>query len=390
MRGSIKLLLNKASRDTSSGQFIPEIDGLRFIAILSVVLFHLNWFIASKTGRGETCDPVTGFLSHGYIGVQLFFVLSGFVISLPFARGHLLGRPVPSLRQYLLRRLTRLEPPYLVNLLFRFALLPVATGASAAALLPHLLASGAYLHNLVYGCESSVNFVAWSLEVELQFYLLAPLLAPLFGISSKRRRRTLLVALILICSALAYATAGFPRCALSLVGSGQYFLTGFLVADLYIADWGEAPEKSRLWDLFSLAGWGAVSLLPYWGKTGELFLACAVFVAYLGAFRGSWSNRFFRIRGIYLIGGMCYSIYLYHYSVISALGRPLLRLGLLGRLPASLELAAAALVVLPATLLASALLFVLIEKPCMKRDWHRGLASRCRSALRGSGVISSP
>ena len=198
MRRWITWLVTRASRDTTSGQFIPEIDGLRFIAIFSVILFHLNWFITSKTGRAEGADLLTEFLSHGNIGVQLFFVISGFVIALPFARGHLLNGRRPNLRQYLFRRLTRLEPPYIVNLLFRFAVLPLATAGTYGELFPHLLASMGYLHNVIYGSMSTINFVAWSLEIELQFYLLAPLITSIFMIRSKIGRRLLLIALIII------------------------------------------------------------------------------------------------------------------------------------------------------------------------------------------------
>ena len=52
-----------------------------------------------------------------------------------------------------------------------------ATGAARAPLLPHLLASLGYVHNIVYGVPSTINVVAWSLEIEVQFYILAPALA---------------------------------------------------------------------------------------------------------------------------------------------------------------------------------------------------------------------
>jgi len=160
MRRWVEWLVSKVSRDTMSGQFIAEIDGLRFIAIFSVILFHLNWFITSKTGRSQDADFFTEILSHGHIGVQLFFVISGFVIALPFAKGHLLNTRRPNLRQYFFRRLTRLEPPYIVNLIIRFALLPLATADTYSDLFPHLFASMGYLHNIIYGSMSTINFVA--------------------------------------------------------------------------------------------------------------------------------------------------------------------------------------------------------------------------------------
>ena len=52
----IKSLLNKASRSTSTGQFIAEIDGLRFVAILSVFLFHMSGYVTNKTGQISNND----------------------------------------------------------------------------------------------------------------------------------------------------------------------------------------------------------------------------------------------------------------------------------------------------------------------------------------------
>ena len=68
-------------RITSSGDYIPEIDGLRFVAILSVVLYHLYGFLPNS-GAGLPLQPA---VSHGYRGVNLFYVISGFVLALPFA-----------------------------------------------------------------------------------------------------------------------------------------------------------------------------------------------------------------------------------------------------------------------------------------------------------------
>lgn len=382
MRRCIVWLIQKASRDTTTGQFIPEIDGLRFIAIMSVVLFHLNWFVTSKTGRDEAATPLAEFLSHGHVGVQLFFVISGFVIALPFARGHLFDTPVPRLRLYLLRRLTRLEPPYFVNLLIRYAMLVLLGSAGARELLPHLLASMGYQHNLFYGTMSSVNFVAWSLEIELQFYLLAPAVTRLFRIRSRWPRRLLLVLLIALFSAGSRLFGGSPRFDLSILAFAHYFLTGFLLVDVYLSDWGARPERSAGWDLVSLLSWGGFLWSLYLERPAEPFLVVPIFLAYLAAFRGTLSNRFFCQPTVYITGGMCYTIYLYHYSVISALIRPLLGLPFWSRFPLWLELVAASVILTPVIWLVSAVLFVFVEKPCMKKDWYLRLMDRFKARFR--------
>ncbi len=74
-------------RITTSGRFIPKVDGLRFIAIVSVVLYHLGGFIAGKDRNVYVDDIDYSFLislmSHGNLGVLLFFVLSGFILGIP-------------------------------------------------------------------------------------------------------------------------------------------------------------------------------------------------------------------------------------------------------------------------------------------------------------------
>ena len=377
MRRGIRWLISKASRDTTSGQFIAEIDGLRFIAIFSVILFHLNWFITSKTGRAEGGDFLTGFLSHGHIGVQLFFVISGFVIALPFAKGHLLHEKIPNLRQYLFRRLTRLEPPYIINLLFRFAFLPFATADTFGELFPHLLASMGYLHNIIYGSMSKINFVAWSLEIELQFYLLAPLVTSVFMIRSKSFRRLLLVALIIIFPFIADALNTFPRVNLTIISAAQYFLTGFLLVDIYLNEWNQNPAKFRRWDVVSVLAWSSIVALLYRGET-EAYIVIPTFFAYYTAFKGTYSNRFFCQPLIYIIGGMCYTLYLYHYSLISAIGQLLIKVEFLNQLPVWVEIIVAGLLIVPAVLLFGAIMFILVEKPCMKKDWHLRLIERFR------------
>ncbi|MFM7487074.1 MAG: acyltransferase family protein [Cytophagales bacterium] len=90
-------------RITSSGNFIPEIDGLRFIAIASVVLYHLSGFITTKD-LNEYVDTINysfleHFLSHGHLGVPLFFTISGFILGMPFAKFHVTKENRISIKQ---------------------------------------------------------------------------------------------------------------------------------------------------------------------------------------------------------------------------------------------------------------------------------------------------
>ena len=98
-------ILGLISRPSTSGGFVPEMDGLRFVAIAWVVLYHVAALRSPDVPAAlrAGCDS-------GHYGVELFFIISGFVLALPFATWRLKeGGPVV-LKRYYLRRLTRLEP----------------------------------------------------------------------------------------------------------------------------------------------------------------------------------------------------------------------------------------------------------------------------------------
>jgi len=367
----LKWLVNRASRDTSTGQFIAEIDGLRFIAILSVFLFHLSGYVTEKTGRLFNNDPLAELLSYGDIGVQLFFILSGFVIALPYAKGHLFGSKIPQLKQFFVRRLSRLEPPYFINLIILFLLLPLVTAQKPLDLVPNFLASMTYVHNILFVKPSSINVVAWSLEVELQFYILAPFLTGLFKIWQLYIRRGIIIGLIITFSAVNYFFADLSAIyKLSMLYQAQYFFAGFLLLDVYLNEWQQSPKKLHIWDLVSVAAWISIVSLLHLGRTATSFIVIPMFVAYCAAFKGPLSNCFFCQPWVYTIGGMCYTIYLYHYAVISAFGRIIINSGIVSNIPVWIGIILSSIFLIPVTLLVCTFLFVLIEKPCMKRDWY--------------------
>src|SRR6478672_4858378 len=125
-------LLARLSRRTSGGRWIPEIDGLRFVAIALVIADHaaLALNVATRARVVEepfgaatqpaNLDPGSTIFSRGSVGVLVFFMVSGFVLALPFIRTQRSGQePVP-LRRYFLRRITRIEPPYLIVMTLLF------------------------------------------------------------------------------------------------------------------------------------------------------------------------------------------------------------------------------------------------------------------------------
>jgi peptidoglycan/LPS O-acetylase OafA/YrhL len=377
--------LKHLRRRTTTGRFIAEVDGLRFVAIALVVLFHVHDYLTTKfripAGSAANEDWLDRFAATGHYGVHLFFIISGFVLALPFASHYLGGRPPVKLRAYFIRRLTRLEPPYIISMI-GFAAALALTSAARPPLLPHLLASLGYVHNIVYGIPSTINVVAWSLEIEVQFYILAPLLAYLFAISDRWVRRGVIIAAAAAVLAIQSWLAPAPWVPLSVVGFLQFFLCGFLIADLYVTDWKGKPSHSLGWDVVSLVGWPALAWL--WMQDTQyagIFIALA-FVLFCAAFRGTITSRALGTPIVATIGGMCYSIYLLHFPLISIIGRHTLPIG--SGSAQWVHLLAQTAIMVPPVLLVCVVYFALIERPCMERDWPQKLAARLRGTSKAA------
>src|SRR5580704_5790763 len=101
----------------SSGTWVPQIDGLRFVAISSVLLFHIMGQLHERTGHAIAVQPryslLVRLLNNGDRGVLLFFIISGYILARPFLRQYRLGGKRVEIGKYYLRRITRLEPPYI-------------------------------------------------------------------------------------------------------------------------------------------------------------------------------------------------------------------------------------------------------------------------------------
>ena len=118
--------------------------------------------------------PVPAFVSllfPGYFGVHLFFVISGFILALPFARRHFGRASVPALKRYYFEAHKDRATVTVINISLAFACIWF-TNSGHLLFLPHFIASLFYFHGLVYGEASWINGVAWSLEIEVQFYLM--------------------------------------------------------------------------------------------------------------------------------------------------------------------------------------------------------------------------
>lgn len=364
-------------RVTTGGNWIPEIDSLRFVAILSVVFFHMLKEVLDRSGRVIAVQPrydwLVAMLVNGNRGVELFFVISGYVLGQPFFRYYRQGGPKISLARYYMRRVTRLEPPYLISLAIYSVALLAYFHVGLKQLTPHLLASMAYMHGVAYHQMSTINGVTWSLEIEIEFYLIVPLMARLFCIADVGLRRVLMVGIICGGGILQMKLPLGSFFWLTIVAFLQYFLAGFMLVDL-LAESSTPRHKHWGWDLLSLLLWPVVFMLPYGSLAAHAVLPVLIMVLYLAAFLGPISNRLFRMQWMAVIGGMCYSIYLMHQLIISSCFKITRRF--LHAQDFLVDYAEQTVVMAGLILIFSTAFYLLVERPCMDPSWPRKLLER--------------
>lgn len=158
----------------SSTEIVP-LTGLRGVAALWVVCFHA-WSTAGAPRLSFGPVDLTPFFQCGYFGVDLFFVLSGFLLALPFLRARAQGTPPPSWRRFWRHRCRRVLPAYWGQLLVLMVVALSAGDSPSTVLDPLRVVTHISLTmNLAPGVEL-YNGVYWSLPIEWDFYVVLPLL----------------------------------------------------------------------------------------------------------------------------------------------------------------------------------------------------------------------
>jgi peptidoglycan/LPS O-acetylase OafA/YrhL len=402
-------LAGRLTRRTSSGHYIAEIDGLRFVAIAMVVLFHsqLRLFEASGGEIGESPSPHNVFdlsIAQGRFGVHLFFIISGFILALPFAAERLAGARPVRLKAFYLRRLTRLEPPYFLVLTLYFLLgstthLWKLWSDYHDTLLPRFGAGLVYAHGFLFRENNPILPPTWSLEIEVQFYLLVPLLALVFTIQPAARRRALMVGGAVVAAIFQwfmFETVGaLPPILLSYL---QFFLVGFLLADVFLLEWHQRPSQGWTWDAIGLAALLIVFIGPpplherILMAHQLVLLPCLFACVFCAAFRGPRLRSLLTFRWIAIVGGMCYSIYLLHTPLMAMLAPYTAGIG--GGW-GTVNVIVQFLFLGGISLLVSAIFFAFVERPCMDPQWPRRFAtwaaerSRTMSRVLGAHVSRS-
>lgn len=332
-------ILAPFQRKTSSGRYLPEIDGLRCLAVTLVVLFHCHGFFT--TGQEPTtvpelvsAGPTEGLrhlphslIGRGWFGVQIFFLISGLVLSLPYAAHYLHQEKKPLVKNYLKRRIIRIEIPYFIALTFFFILSLTLYNNGFMGYFRNYAAGLIYAHGLIYnGDHNPLLWVAWTLELEVQFYLIVPLLCRVFALP-KIARRTIIIAAILIIDH--FCGGSYPAFTNSfwqqtVIRQLVWFLPGLLLADLYLS-----PQLTRIrqnqgllaYDFLGIFAWIAVFILiDYHFKISPR--PFVVLFAFWTTLASRHLSALFRNRWATAIGMMCYTIYLFHNFFIHTIFGP--------------------------------------------------------------------
>jgi peptidoglycan/LPS O-acetylase OafA/YrhL len=407
----------RAEDQLKAGERFRGADGIRALACLGVFICHIQFYWPVPEGHGLSAIAHK-FIGAGDRGVAMFFVLSGFLLSMPFWRAHRAGRGMPDLKVYAIRRLARIAPGYWLCVLVTAAIYGAwHTRWDQIALLLTLgfgnsLLSATYLPRF--------DGPLWSISVEMIFYALLPLVAlGMFRLRKAWAARAYCVAVI---GLLALGQSLFLRAAPAIEryvndpawfrAKAQswathqnaavlftHFVVGMLAADLYLviaaAESGAGAGRrgvERRFNRYDLAAgaallvmlWGAldpsrdlpqVQFLRYHFPTMHVLVGLCLATLPFSRVLGAWvDNRI--MRGV---AALSFGIYMWHDPILIWLDKLLKH-----RLPASYApngaygyvgmgvFAAAALAL---TCSVAALSYFLVERPIM--DYvHRRYRSR--------------
>jgi peptidoglycan/LPS O-acetylase OafA/YrhL len=332
------------------------VDALRGFAALSVCLFH---FTNGHHFRAASYLVRVG--QYGWLGVEVFFVISGFIVPYAMLRA---GYTLSAWPTFLAKRLVRLEPTYLVSIII-VSLLAIASTVAPGFRGPPIdwnLAQVAghlgYLNTLL-GLPW-LNPVYWSLAIEFQFYILIGLTLPALVAAPVSLRLAAIVGLALLPSALPQAGAATIVPALPFFAAG--LLTFLLAAELIRA--------AAYWTtLAALAT--ALVVARGWAEASAAVVPAAAIA----------TLRFPRIGPVAWLGAISYSLYLLHVPVG---GRAI---NLATRISDSpwLEIAAV-MTALGISIAAAAVLHAAVERP--SREFAARIGYRQRRQAEPTGLPS--
>lgn len=298
-------------------QYFRHIDGLRALAILPVVFYHL----------------IPGWCPGGFVGVDVFFVISGFLITRGIVSD--LGRGTFSIRQFYVRRIKRILPAYLGVIVFLLLALPLVysfynyKSVCLSAIYSAFYAANIYFNSVIsyFDVDAKQNPLLhlWSLAVEEQFYLFAP--AVIWLLWTIRKNWLFYELLFLLAVSLVFSwlciRGGHENFAFYMLPSRAWeLLSGSLVSLMPLRKAGGRPLSMTI----AWAGLGLVAI-PYFVYSERIpFPGLAAIPPVLGTalliMHGGEGpvGRVLSWRPVVGIGKRSYSLYLWHWPLFVIFG----------------------------------------------------------------------
>lgn len=350
-------------------QDLKSLTSIRGIAAWLVVLYHVRSGIG-----GYTPEPVMNVLAKGYLAVDLFFMLSGFVLWLNYAE-RLRAGGIEAAPGFYWRRVARVWPLHVFVLagLVGFALVLLATGHGDGQNYPfaELPLHVAMVQNWGLTAALSWNHPAWSISCEFAAYLLFPLLA--IGMDWRRVGSAGLIAGIVALAMLSWRVIDTPGLGDDIPRLGLWrCLIEFTMGTMLCALWQHWKGRAR-----AIAGAMAVALAATigWGAgLPETFIVPVIFAALLGliALTDALPRNPLSARPLVWLGDVSYATYLAHF--------PLFILFKLAFVDDAAHIAPSRLLsFLMLVLIASATLYHCVERPA-QRAFNRVVPRAKRTA----------
>ncbi len=303
---------------------------MRGIAVLLVLWYHI-WEISWLPAPAPWLQfiPETGF-----IGVHLFFFLSGFVITFPFVRAQLAGEPQPTWGHFAWRRFIKIVPSYVLSIVVAYAIGYAVLNRNGAAPWQEIVTHLLFIHTWWQSTYGSINGVLWTLAVEVEFYLIFPLVWWSFS------RRAALTTVAMLAIALLWRVHAaqccfshqMPLLVENLPGYLDIFACGMFSAWIF-ARFGHrlrAPEISPAMPMAAVAGvWLLCVLLigmfehrtdPQWQIAPQIYTRALYGLGFGAIALGSLcAPTFFQVllanAPLRFLALISYNLYLYHQLV---------------------------------------------------------------------------
>ena len=353
---------------------IHSLTGLRFFAAVWVLSLHFREVTVTRVWEYPLADD---FLSKGWLGVDLFFVLSGFILSYVYHETFSKTVPGSSYRTFILFRIGRIYPVHLVTFLIMMALLGAQLALSGGTDHPErftpamVLTTVTMTHSWVPGILTP-NMPSWSISAEFFAYLLFPFLVVLIArlrygaavfIALGLGFAFLYQALLPFDSGLIRVMAGF------LVGMGAFRL-GHLEVPAPLQRWGS------LIVVVLIGLWATVSVVP------SLPIGVVLFATLIVVLTGQRDviARFLSLPTMIYLGEISYSLYMVHWPARAVVRTALEKAGLID----SISPALVVLIYSATAMIGAILMYHLVEQP--GRRAIRAIALRDVSSKRPAPV----